>query len=56
MAEPDRGLYLVFQIVRMGGFRCNEGIEYELCTEAEAGDEAVEGGFSVDCCPDIDVL
>ena len=56
MAEPDRGLYIVFQVVRGGGFRCNEGIKRELCAEAEAGDEAIEGGFAVDGCPGIDVL
>ena len=38
------------------GFRGDEGIECELCAEAEAGDEAVEGGFTVDGCPGIDVL
>ena len=48
MAEPDRRLYLVFQIVRVGRFRCDEGIECELGAEAETGDEAVEGGFAVD--------
>ena len=56
MAEPDRCLYLVFQIVRVGCFRCNEGIECELSAEAEAGDEAVEGGLSIDRGPGIDVL
>ena len=56
MAEPDRGLYLVFQVVRVGCLRSDEGIERELCSEAEAGDEAVEGGFSVDGCPGIDIL
>ena len=48
MAEPDRGLYLVFQVVRRGCFRGNKGIERELGAEAEAGDEAIEGGLSVD--------
>ena len=33
-----------------------KGIERELCTEAKAGDKAVEGGFAVDGCPGIDVL
>ena len=56
MAEPDRCLYLVFQVVRVGGFRCDEGIECELSAEAEAGDEAVEGRFTVDGCPGINVL
>ena len=56
MAEPDRGLYLVFQVVRVGCFRCDEGIECELCAEAETGDEAVEGGLTVDGCPGINVL
>ena len=56
MAEPDRGLYLVFQIVRVGCFRCDKGIERELCAQAEAGDEAVECGLAVDGCPGIDVL
>ena len=56
MAEPDRGLYLVFPVIRVRCFRYNEGIECELCAEAEAGDEAVEGGFTVDGCPGIDVL
>ena len=49
-------LYLVFQIIRIGCFRCDESIERELCAEAEAGDEAVEGGFTVDGCPCIDIL
>ena len=49
-------LYLVFQVVRVGRFRGDEGIERELCAEAEAGDEAVKGGLSVDGCPGIDVL
>lgn len=56
MAEPDRCLYLVFQVVRIRCFRCDEGIECELRAEAEAGDEAVEGGLSVDGCPGIDIL
>ena len=56
MAEPDRGLYLVFQVVHIGRLRSDESIERELCAEAEAGDEAVEGGFAVDGCPGIDVL
>lgn len=56
VAEPDCGSYLVFQIVRVGCFRCNEGIECELSAEAEAGDEAVECGLAVDGCPGIDVL
>lgn len=49
-------LYLVFQVVRVGGFRCDESIECELRAEAEACDEAVEGGFAVDGCPGVDVL
>ena len=56
MAEPDRGLYFAFQIICVGCFRCDEGIECELRAEAEAGDEAVEGEFPVDGCPGIDVL
>ena len=56
MAEPDRGLLFVFQIVHIRRFRGGEGIECELCAEAEAGDEAVEGGLTVDGCPGIDVL
>ena len=56
MTEPDRGLYLLFQVVRVWSFRCDESIERELCAEAEAGDKAVEGGFPVDGCPGIDVL
>lgn len=56
MAEPDYYLYLVFQVVRVRYFRGNKGIERELCAEAEAGDEAIEGGFSVNGCPGIDVL
>ena len=43
MAGPDRGLLFVFQIVRVGCFRGDEGIESELCAEAEACDEAVDG-------------
>ena len=46
----------VFQIVHIRRFRGGEGIECELCAEAEAGDEAVKGGLSVDGCPGIDVL
>ena len=56
MAEPDRGLYLVFQVVHVGSFRCDKGIKCELCAEAEASDEAVEGGFSVNGGPSINVL
>lgn len=56
MAEPDRGLYLVFQVVHIGCLRSDKGIECELCAEAEAGDEAIEGGLTIDGCPDIDVL
>ena len=56
VAEPDCLLYLVFQIVRVGCFRCNEGIECELRAEAEAGDKAIEGGLAVDGCPDINIL
>ena len=56
MAEPDRGLLFVFQIVHIWSFRGDKGIERELCAEAEAGDEAVKGGLSVDGCPGIDVL
>ena len=54
--EPDCGLLFVFQIVRVGCFRVNEGIECELCAEAKAGDEAVEVGFAIDGCPGIDIL
>ena len=43
MAEPDRGLYLVFQVVRVRSFRCDKCIERELRAEAEACDEAVDG-------------
>lgn len=56
LAEPDRGLYPVFQVVHIGHLRSDESIERELCAEAEAGDEAVEGGFTVDGCPSIDIL
>lgn len=49
-------LYLVFQVVRVGRFRGDEGIERELCAEAETGDEAVECGLAVDGCPCIDIL
>ena len=56
MAESDRRLYFIFQVVRIRCFRCDEGIERELSAEAEAGDEAVEGGLTVDGCPGIDVL
>ena len=55
MAEPDRGLLFVFQIVHIRRFRGGEGIECELCAEAEAGDEAVEGRLAVDGCPCIDI-
>lgn len=33
MAEPDLGLYLVFQVVHVRCFRCDEGIERKLCVE-----------------------
>ena len=56
MAEPDRGLLFVFQIVHIRRFRGGEGIECELCAEAESGDEAVEGGLSIDRGPSIDIL
>ena len=56
LAEPDRGLYLVFQVVHIGRLRSDESIERELSAEAKAGDEAVEGGFAVDGCPGVDVL
>ena len=56
LAEPDCMLYFVFQVVGVRCFRCNEGIECELCSEAEAGDEAIEGGLTIDGCPGIDVL
>ena len=56
MAEPDRGLLFVFQIISIWCLRGDKGIECELCAEAEAGDEAVECGFAVDGCPGIDVL
>lgn len=56
MAEPDRGLLFVFQIVHIWSFRGDKGIERELCAEAEAGDEAIEGGFAIDGCPRIDIL
>lgn len=56
MAEPDRGLLFVFQIVHIRRFRGGEGIECELCAEAEAGDEAVEGRLTVDRSPGIDIL
>ena len=49
-------LYFVFQIVHVGCFRGNKGIESELCAEAEAGNEAVEGGLAVDGSPGIDIL
>lgn len=48
-------LYFVFQVVGVRCFRCNEGIKCELCAEAEAGDEAVEGRLAVDGCPCIDI-
>ena len=56
VAESDCGSYLVFQIIRIGRFRCDKGIECELCAEAEAGDEIIEGGLAVDGCPRIDIL
>ena len=56
LAEPDCLLYFVFQVVGVRCFRCNEGIECELCSEAEAGDEAIEGGLTIDGCPGSDVL
>ena len=56
MAEPDRGLLFVFQIVHIWCFRGDEGIECKLRAEAKAGDEAIKGGFTVDGCPGIDVL
>ena len=56
LAEPDRGLYPVFQVVHIGRLRSDESIERELSAEAKAGDEAVEGGFAINGCPGIDVL
>ena len=56
MADADRGLYLVFQIVLIWCLRRDEGIKCKLCAEAEAGDEAVEGGLTVDGCPGINIL
>ena len=56
MAEPDLGLYLVFQVVHIGCLRSDKGIKCELRAEAEAGDKAVEGGFAIDGCRGIDVL
>lgn len=56
MAEPDRCLYLVFQVVRVWCLRGNEGIKCELCAEAETGDEAIEGRLSVNRCPGIGIL
>lgn len=56
MAESDRCLYLVFQIVRIGCFRCNECVECKLRSQPKAGDEAVEGGLTVDRCPGVDIL
>ena len=56
MAEPDCGLLFVFQVVHTRCFRCDEGIECELRAEAEAGDEAVEGGLAINGCPGINVL
>ena len=56
VAEPDRGLLFVFQIVHIWSFRGDKGIKRKLCAEAEASDEAIEGGFAVDGCPGINVL
>lgn len=56
MAEPDRYLYLVFQVVGVGRFRSNKSIKSELCVEAEACDETVECGLTVDGSPGINVL
>lgn len=56
LAEPDRGLYLVFQVVHIGRLRSDESIERELSAEAKAGDEIIEGGLAVDGCPGIDIL
>lgn len=56
VAEPDRGLLFVFQIVHIWSFRGDKGIKRKLCAEAEAGDEAIEGGLTIDGCPGIDVL
>ena len=55
-ARHSTKLYLVLQIVLVGCFRCNEGVKRELCAEAKAGNKAVEGGFTVDGCPGIDIL
>ena len=56
MAEPDRGLYLVFQVVHIGCLSSDKGIKCELRAEAEAGDEAVECGLAVDGSPSVDIL
>ena len=56
MVEPDRCLYFIFQIVRVGCFRCDESIKCELSTEEEIGNEDVEGRFTVDCCLGVDVF
>ena len=56
VAEPDRGLLFVFQIVHIWSFRGDKGIKRKLSAEAKAGDESVEGGFAINGCPGIDVL
>ena len=40
-------LLFVIQVVRVWRFRCDKGIECKLCAEAEADDEAVEGGLAI---------
>ena len=55
MAEPDCCLYFVFQVIRVGCFRCNKGIKCKLRSQPEAGDKAVEGGLPVNRSPGIDV-
>ena len=54
LAEPDCLLYFVFQVVGVRCFRCDEGIDCELCP-AEIGDEAIGSGFAVDECPGIEI-
>ena len=46
-------LFLVLQIVLRRGFRQYEGIQHKPRSQAEAGDEAVQGGIAVVARPGV---
>ena len=55
MQKQGRGmsLFLVLQIVLRRGLWQYEGIQHKPRTQPEAGDEAVQGGVAVVCCPGV---